>query len=117
MVARISDRTDSSAGNGKSFKYVETLGDSVVRGGVNTKAAILKKAAGKVREEKTGKTPYILRASRILDTASGSVMTAGRDGKYTVQLTPFPDLEMAKEIEETLKSRTYPAYIEKVNLP
>ena len=29
----------------------------------------------------------------------------------------FPDLEMAKEMKETLKSMTYPAYIEKVNLP
>ena len=38
MVARESDRTDSSAGNGKSFKYFETLGDSVVRGGVNNQS-------------------------------------------------------------------------------
>lgn len=51
-----------------------------------------------------------------MGTATGSVVTADREWKYTVQLTYFPDLEMAKEMEETLKSRTYPAYIEKVNL-
>jgi cell division septation protein DedD len=40
-----------------------------------------------------------------------------REGQYAVQVASFPDLQIAREMEESLKSKTYPAYIETVDLP
>ena len=40
-----------------------------------------------------------------------------RQGQYAVQLASFPDLRIAREMKESLRSKTYPAYIETVELP
>jgi len=34
-----------------------------------------------------------------------------------VQIASFPDKRFAKEMESTLKSRTYPAYVQKADIP
>lgn len=117
MIARESDRTDSSAGNKKSFIYIETLGGNTVGNEVNAKASALNKPVLTVKAVKVEKNPDKPAADEDSDAGSGSVVTSDKEGKYTVQLASFPDLQIAKEMEETLKSRTYPAYIEKVNLP
>ena len=38
-------------------------------------------------------------------------------GEYTVQIASFPNLDSAKEMEESLKSKTYPVYISKAVVP
>jgi len=38
-------------------------------------------------------------------------------GEYTVQIASFPDKDIAKEMEESLKAKTYPAYIKAASLP
>ena len=38
-------------------------------------------------------------------------------GEYTVQIASFPTMDNAREMEESLKAKTYPAYIKAANLP
>ena len=38
-------------------------------------------------------------------------------GEYTVQIASFPDKDIARELEESLKAKTYPAYIKAASLP
>lgn len=38
-------------------------------------------------------------------------------GEYTVQIASFPDKDNAREMEESLRAKTYPAYIKTANLP
>jgi cell division septation protein DedD len=117
MIARESDRTDSSVKNKKSFIYVETLGGNAVGDGASAKGPSPKRPVLTVKTGKTEKKPDRPAASVDSDIAAGTVITSDKEGKYTVQLASFPDLGIAKEMEATLKSRTYPAYIEKVDLP
>lgn len=37
-------------------------------------------------------------------------------GEYTVQIASFPSIDNAREMEESLKAKTYPAYIKAANL-
>lgn len=117
MIAKETDRTNSSAGNKKSFIYVETLADKGVSSQVNAKPALPKQPALTVKAEKVERKADKTAASGDSDTVAGSLITNDTEGQYAVQLASFPDLQLAKEMEESLKSKTYQAYIEKVDLP
>ncbi|MGI9534861.1 MAG: transglycosylase SLT domain-containing protein [Thermodesulfobacteriota bacterium] len=46
-----------------------------------------------------------------------SIGIAKEIGEYTVQIASFSDLDSAKEMEESLKSKTYPVYIMTATVP
>jgi len=39
------------------------------------------------------------------------------EGKYLIQLASYPELDLAKELENILKSKGYPAFIQKADIP
>ena len=87
--------------NGPSIVYRETL-DSVEITPQSKSTVIVKSVEYYDRKgslENTGK----------IKTTPG--------GEYTVQIASFPTMDNAKEMEESLKSKTYPAYIKAANLP
>lgn len=107
----------ASAGEKKrSFIYVETLGDESV---VHSQAAKVRAQVKDAPVPKTvpEKTQQIAEEAKV-DSASGSesLVMSDSEGRYTVQLASFPDIQDAREMEQALKSRTYPAYIEKADL-
>ncbi|HVY54504.1 MAG TPA: lytic transglycosylase domain-containing protein [Thermodesulfobacteriota bacterium] len=98
----------------KTFLYVETL-DGAEKG-VNQPDPTVS-ANKPVLTVKTGKTAVDTGANREISAPGNRTVEKVRQGQYEVQLASFPDLRLAKEMEESLKSKTYPAYIETVKLP
>ena len=116
MIASRKDGVKSSAAS-KAFVYRETLGGAGT--GVNPAAQTDsgKKPVLIVKAEKAEKTAVNKAAVKNVDQPVKQTVEAVRQGQYAVQLASFPDLAIAKEMEASLKSKTYPAYIETVNLP
>jgi cell division septation protein DedD len=117
MIASRKDGVKSPAAVRKSFVYVETLGESVngaqaVAADTGKKPVLTVKAEN--TEKKTGLTAY---EKKTHDVPVSQPVEKAREGQYAVQLASFPDLQLAKEMEKSLKSKTYPAYIETVDLP
>ena len=117
MIAKETDRNDSPGKSSKSFIYVETLADKGVSNQANAKPAARKQPALTVKAEEVERKPDKPAPNGSSETGEGSLITNDSQGQYAVQLASFPDLQIAEEMEETLKSKTYPAYIEKVDLP
>ncbi len=121
LVAEKKDKAQpasASAGNkSRSFVYVETLGDQKAVSKMADKSHSPVKAAPPLKTE----PDEAKRIAKELDidsvSASESLVTSESQGRYAVQLASFPDPEAAREMERALKSRTYPAYVEKADLP
>ena len=118
MVAERKDKSgkDSSDKGVKSFVYVETIEEEKVmsNGSGDAHAAnnpVLKSVARPLKSEHSATHTITVETSN-----SDTLITSDSDGRYAVQLASFPDFEVAKEMERTLKSKTYPAYVEKANL-
>ena len=43
--------------------------------------------------------------------------TPASNGRYTVQIASFPEQGAAAEMENMLKQKTYPAYVQKTEIP
>ena len=91
-----------------SISYRETL-DEVEIQPVKKSKLIVKsvKYLDSGKKAKKGEVKYIDRLESDAQDA----------GQYTVQIASFPNLDSAKEMEESLKSKTYPAYIKMAYLP
>ncbi len=67
------------------------------------------------------KSTVIVKSVDYYDTAGAKQNTntvkSSPGGEYTVQIASFPTMDNAKEMEQSLKSKTYPAYIKAANLP
>jgi cell division protein FtsN len=50
-------------------------------------------------------------------TASPGVQADSTTGRFTVQIASFPQLEEAQKMEQSLKSKSLPAFIQKTDLP
>ncbi len=53
----------------------------------------------------------------IVKTGSSPMPKVDSDSRFTVQLASFPDLGEAREMEQSLKSKSYPAFIQKAEVP
>ncbi len=67
------------------------------------------------------KSKVIVKSVEYYDTSGTKQNTksikTSPGGEYTVQIASFPNINNAKEMEESLKAKTYPAYIKAANLP
>ena len=117
MIASKKDKAASPAGNKKSFVYVETLGDRNINGKKTGIPDSQKKPVLTVKAEKAEKKTDKTTESKNSGEPGEAPIAIASEGQYAVQLASFPDLEIAKEMERSLKSKTYPAYIETVDLP
>lgn len=116
MIASRKDGVKSTAA-AKAFVYKETLGGA---GAGVSRVAIPdsgKKPVLTVKAEKTEKTAVNKTTTKDVAAPVNRPVEKVRQGQYAVQLASFPDLTIAREMEASLKSKTYPAYIETVNLP
>jgi cell division septation protein DedD len=118
MIASRKDGLKSVPAAKKSFVYVETLGDknakSVRAADADTRKEPVLTVMTENVDNKTGKT---VGKSNTHTAPVHRPAAAVREGQYAVQVASFPDLQIAREMEESLKSKTYPAYIETVDLP
>ena len=123
MIASRKDGVKSVVTTKKSFVYVEKLGGAETGVGQAAPPDSGKKPVLTVKAEKA--TVNTTNTTNTTDTTAKKSIAApakrpvekARQGQYTVQLASFPDLRIAREMEESLKSKTYPAYIETVELP
>jgi len=120
----IADRKDgvkragaSKSATKKSFVYVETLGAGSTNSGRTAAADPRKKPVMTVKAEKVDKELVKIPEKGNTSLSRSKPVTNTGEGQYAVQLASFPDIRIAKEMEESLKSKTYPAYIETVDLP
>ena len=101
-----------------SFIYVETLeSETVVANNTGKRVSpqkpkIISKPTVRAKA-KTSKTP-VYSDAHIESNVNKAASNAGR---YTVQLAAFPEARFAKEMETKLKSKTYPAYVQKTDIP
>jgi cell division septation protein DedD len=101
----------------KSFVYVETLGTGSTNSGQTAAADSRNKPVMTVKAENVDKEPVKMPEKSNTSLSRMKPVTNTGEGQYAVQLASFPDLRIAREMEESLKSKTYPAYIETVDLP
>ena len=117
MIAGRKDGVKSAVTTEKSFVYVYTLGEgsaNVARTGAEDSR---KKPVMTVKAEKVDKKHVKAAETRNIVVSHSKPVTNAGEGQYAVQLASFPDIRIAKEMEESLKSKTYPAYVETVDLP
>jgi hypothetical protein len=118
MIASRKDGVKSPGAAKKSFVYVETLGGSNANGVKTGAADTRKKPVLTVKAENAdGNNAQMIEKKNTYKALQSQPVEKAREGQYAVQLASFPDLQLAKEMEESLKSKTYPAYIETVDLP
>lgn len=117
MIAARKDGVKSAGTARKSFVYVETLGAGSTNNGQTGTADSPKKTVMTVKAEKAEKRPVKTKGDVSTTASPGKPAASTPGAQYAVQLASFPDIRIAKEMEESLKSKTYPAYIETVNLP
>ena len=122
MIASRKDGVKSVVTSKKSFVYVERLGGAET--GVSQaalsdtgKKPVLTVKAEKATVNTTNTTAKNTTVKKSIAAPVNRPVEKARQGQYTVQLASFPDLRIAREMEESLKSKTYPAYIETVELP
>lgn len=58
-----------------------------------------------------------LGAGRINDSSEIALKALSERERYTVQVGSFPEVQQAEELKKHLKSKLYPAFIQKVELP
>lgn len=90
-----------------SISYRETL-DSVEIKPVKKSKVIVKSVEYHDRVKNKNKNRNIKYKDRV---------ELNETGDYTVQIASFPNLDSAREMEESLKSKTYPVYISKTVVP
>ncbi|HLE18690.1 MAG TPA: SPOR domain-containing protein, partial [Syntrophales bacterium] len=117
MIAGRKDGVKSAGTTKKSFVYVETLGTGSTNSGQTGAADSRKKPVLTVKTEKVDSGPVKTTEKSNTLVSRSKPVTNNVQGQYAVQLASFPDLRIAKEMERSLKSKTYPAYIETVDLP
>jgi len=74
---------------------------------------------------KTKKSKVIVESVKYVDVGSSPARKSLKtkrtelvnDGDYTVQVASFSEIDSAKELENSLKSKTYPAYIKVAQIP
>ena len=114
LVASRKDGVKPVVKNKKTFLYVETLDGAPKSGNQPSRPD---PAAAPVLTVKAEKTAVNTVTNRTEPAPSNPTVEKVRQGQYAVQLASFPDRRIAREMQESLKSKTYPAYIETVNLP
>jgi len=114
MIASRKDGVKSVVTTRKTFVYVETLGGAETAVG---KAAVQDSKNKPVLTVKAERTTVNSTVKKDIAAPANRPVEKIRQGQYAVQLASFPDLRIAREMEATLKSKTYPAYIETVDLP
>ncbi len=101
-----------------SFVYVETLESATVvtnttRKNISPqKPKVISKPTVRAKSS-TAKSPVYADAN--IDTNASS--PPAKEGRYTVQIASFPQARFAKEMEAELKAKTYPAYVQKTDIP
>lgn len=101
----------------RSFIYVETLGDEKVASRSTNKphTPVKPVPAQKITPQKTKQIVEEVNVDSV-SAGSESLITSSPEGRYAVQLASFPDIQAAREMEQGLKARTYPAYVEEADL-
>jgi len=119
MVAERFDKKKPGKKKSGSFLYVETLeSETFASYKPGRKAAPQKPKI--ILKPKTRSNVSAASANAVYGdshTGNKNNKVAGKGGRYTVQIVSFPDKRFAKEMESTLKSRTYPAYVQKADIP
>ncbi len=101
-----------------SFVYVETLESATVVTNTTRKKVspqkpkIISKPTVSAKS-KTANSPVYADANIASNISTAST----KEGGYTVQIASFPQARFAKEMETTLKSKSYPAYVQKTDIP
>jgi cell division septation protein DedD len=101
-----------------SFVYVETLESETVVINITGKKVspqkpkIISKPTVRAKSNKADTPVY---GDANTDTQITHV--AKSNGRYTVQIASFPEARFAKEMENTLKAKTYPVYVQKTDIP
>lgn len=97
-----------------SFVYVETLDSATVVTNTTRKKVspqkpkVISKPAVRAKSNKAASPVY---ADAHIDAAPV------KEGRYTVQIASFPQARFAHEMEGKLKSKSYPAYVQKTDIP
>lgn len=103
-----------------SFVYVETLdGATVVTNKTREKVSpqkprIISKPTVRAKLKKAD-TPVYGDGNTHTDAPIGNVTKS--NGRYTVQIASFPEARFAKKMENALKAKAYPAYVQKTDIP
>ena len=98
-----------------SFVYVETLDSAtIVTNKTPKKVApqkpnVISKPAVRAKSSTT--------ASPVYADAHINKTTPAKEGRYTVQIASFPQARFAHEMEGRLKSKSYPVYVQKTDIP
>lgn len=97
-----------------SFIYVETLESSrVVKNSPRPqKPKVISKPTVRAINAKAASPVY---ADANLENSTNSPALA--KGRYTIQIASFPEQGAAMQMESNLKAKTYPAYVQKTDIP
>ncbi|MEQ9619301.1 MAG: lytic transglycosylase domain-containing protein [Deltaproteobacteria bacterium] len=117
IKARVADRKDknnSPKKKVKSFVYVETLKTETI---VNNKGKSPRKSESGANKEAGEKKQTASAVKADSPQVTDALVASDSNGSYTVQIASYPDLDIARKMEQALLSKTYPAYIEKADLP
>ena len=98
-----------------SFIYVETLESAtVVKSAPRPqKPRVVSKPTVKAKSATKAKSP-VYADTNVENTTNKSLL---KNGRYTVQIAAFPEQGSALEMEGRLKAKTYPAYVQKTDIP
>jgi hypothetical protein len=74
------------------------------------------------RVKSSGKNSLIVKSTNKTSNTNSEIFDENElrdelDGKYLIQLASYPKLNLAKELEHVLKSKGYPAFVQKAYLP
>ena len=104
-----------------SISYKETLDSVEVNRAPKKSKVIVESVEYKQTKSKSVKYKESLNIDRpilkVESNISRKTFTNNNSGSYTVQIASFPHFPSAKEMEESLKSKTYPAYIKEADIP
>ena len=106
---------------GKPSNKINLVNDNRTRPESNKPSIVYRETLDEVEVKPQKKSKLIVKSVEYHDPyrkkqSTKSIKTSP-GGEYTVQIASFPDKEIARELEESLKAKTYPAYIKAASLP
>jgi cell division septation protein DedD len=99
-------------------KYtVNNIGSGIKKNSEPTKEDRVSADPAKKEDKKPSTVHNNLVAEAAVKTAPSVVLADSATGSFTVQIASFPQLEDAQRMEQSLKAKSLPAYIQKTDLP
>lgn len=107
--------TEKNKTNKSSFIYVETLeSSSIVKNTPKPQKPKIVSKPTRIADSTAPKSPSVYADQNFESPVAASV---SEKGAYTVQIASFPSQVMAQKMEKNLKEKTYPAYVQKTDIP